>query len=160
MGLFEGIRQITIGREASKTLLPTDPSVFHPGNLGPLDDGIRPVPVVTKQRTFNTEETAALGALSEVWNDRAKATAAAYKHLSSIEKAAADVQAADRAYRGQVMESELARLKANTDLVVRANKARTEYAALPAAISESDQAAELRIREAEARAAQLLRRLR
>lgn len=132
-------------------LQPTDPRVINPTNPGTWES-IRTAPVVEKPRYFNKAEADALKSVATEKTEGARQSQRAYKSLGKIEKADATVHVAHRKYQGNVSESELTKLRSNTQLGKKLHAQRPEYVRMSSGLDRADASAQQRIDELKAKA--------
>lgn len=140
-------KDLDAGNHAIKedaALSPTHDEVFRPGRPGEFHS-IRSIPLLDRPRYFTEGEAAALQAIAKQKAAGVKHTEKALAAMESIEGSDTKVHELYYGYRGKVAETELQKLKANTDYAAKLHGLRPGYAGLQSRIRKADMGASNKI---------------
>lgn len=141
---------LTHGINANQVLAPTAPDVINPENSGNWSS-VRTAPINHDPRYFTKEEADGLKRLATEKTDGARQTVRAYKSLTKIEHADAQVHTSHRRYIRGVADSELTKKRADVTTANHLHALRPEYAKLGMRLENADTKAQIRINELKAK---------
>ncbi len=131
-------------------LSPTDPTAINPMNAGTWQT-VRTAPINDNPRYFTKEEANALKELAKDKTEGARQSQRAYKSLSKIESADAQVHKHHRNYIRGVADAELTKKRADASTARHLHRQRPEYAKLGLGIDRAEDKAAQRIAELKAK---------